>query len=393
MSRYHSYINTAVALLETYKGEQPFAIFIKNYFSAHKKYGSKDRKQIATLCYNYFRIGFAAKDSLIARKILIANFLCTGTSSDLLENLQPDWNRQAALSLDDKLVLLKEEFDINRIFPFKKQLSDAVKSESYCRSMLFQPSLFLRIRPQCRVTTLKKLSSSALEYQLLPADCIALPPATNADAIFIIDKEVVVQDINSQQVLNYLFANERAILKPAGKVVSVWDCCAASGGKSLLAYDMLKGKLDITVSDIRMSIVQNLHQRFKRADLKNYKYFIEDIADTVKESAALNYQLIICDAPCTGSGTWGRTPEQLCYFKPALIKDYADRQKKIVSNAATHLLKDGIFVYITCSVFKDENENIAEFITANSGFTLLHQEILEGFDKKGDTMFVAVFKK
>ena len=83
----------------------------------------------------------------------------------------------------------------------------------------------------------------------------------------------------------------------------------------------------------------------------------------------------------------------MCYFKPALIKDYADRQKKIVSNAATHLLKDGIFVYITCSVFKDENENIAEFITANSGFTLLHQEILEGFDKKGDTMFVAVFKK
>lgn len=393
MSRYHSYINTAVALLDTYKGEQPFAIFIKNYYAQHKKYGSKDRKQITTLCYNYFRIGFAAKDSSVERKILIANFLCSCESNDLLENFHPEWNGQANLPLDKKLELLKDEFDINRIFPFKKQLSEVVNSESYGRSMLVQPSLFLRIRPQCRVTTLKKLSAATLDYKLLPADCVELPPATNADAFFIIDKEVVVQDINSQQVLNYLFLNERSLLKPIGKVISVWDCCAASGGKSLLAYDMLKGKLDITVSDIRLSIIQNLHQRFKRADLKIYKYFIEDSGDKIKKSAALSYQLIICDAPCTGSGTWGRTPEQLCYFKPALLKDYSDRQKRIVSNVATHLLKDGIFVYITCSVFKEENEIIADFIVAELGLTLLHQEILAGFDVKGDTMFVAIFKK
>lgn len=393
MSRFHSYINTAVSLLDGYKGEQPFAIFIKNYFSLHKKYGSKDRKQISTLCYNYFRIGFALKDSSVERKILIANFLCASASTDFLGVMHAEWNLQAHLPLDEKLEILKDEFDINRIFPFKKQLSDSINSNVFYRSLLLQPSLFLRIRPQCKVTTLKKLSDSLLEHQILPADCIELPPATNADAIFIIDKEVVIQDINSQQVLNYLLLNERAILKPIGKTVSVWDCCAASGGKTLLAYDLLKAKLDITVSDIRLSIIQNLHQRFKRANLKTYKYFVEDIAAADKKTTAINYQLIICDAPCTGSGTWGRTPEQLCYFKQATIKEYADKQKIIVTNASTHLLNQGIFVYITCSVFKEENENIADFIVENLGLTQLHREVLEGYDKKGDTMFVAIFKK
>ena len=393
MSRFHSYINTAVSLLDAYKGEQPFAIFIKNYFSQHKKYGSKDRKQITALCYNYFRIGFALKESTIERKILVANFLCSSVSSDFLQTLRPEWNEKAQLSLDEKLDLLKEEFDVARIFPFKKQLSASINCDRYSRSMLIQPSLFLRVRPQCRVSTFKKLSSSLLEHQMQGADCIELPPSTNADATFIIDKEVIVQDINSQQVLNYLLVNERSLLKYVGKALSVWDCCAASGGKSLLAYDILKAKLDITVSDIRLSIIQNLHQRFKRADVKNYKYFIEDIGAVATKPSATNYQLIICDAPCTGSGTWGRTPEQLCYFKQGTIREYADRQKRIVRNAATHLLKDGIFVYITCSVFKEENEDIAAFIAAEVGLAQLHQEILEGYDKKGDTMFVAIFKK
>jgi len=57
--RYHSYLNTAKNIIENYKGEIPFAVFIKKYFSAKKKYGSKDRKQITALCYNYFRLGKA----------------------------------------------------------------------------------------------------------------------------------------------------------------------------------------------------------------------------------------------------------------------------------------------------------------------------------------------
>jgi len=65
-----------------------------------------------------------------------------------------------------------------------------------------------------------------------------------------------------------------------------------------------------------------------------------------------NYQLIVCDAPCTGSGTWSRTPENLFYFKPEIVEDFAQRQKQIVTNVIPYLQNEGLLFYITCSVFK-----------------------------------------
>ena len=103
--------------------------------------------------------------------------------------------------------------------------------------------------------------------------------------------------------------------------------------------------------------------------------------------------MIICDAPCTGSGTWSRTPEQLSFFNLNDLEKYSGIQKRIAGNVVPHLKKDGIFVYITCSVFKEENEAVAGFIRDTLHLNLLHQEILKGFDWRADNMFVAVFKK
>ena len=395
MSRYHSYINTSVKLVESFKGEQPFAIFIKSFFSKGKKYGSKDRKQISALCYNYFRLGFAMKNSSTEQKIMVATFLCEKEPSDFWEKINPEWNEKINWPLNQKLFLVKDQFLSTDIFPNKQALSESVDAETYCLSMLEQPHLFLRIRPQCRLTTLKKLEKSKLVYQLINGTSIQLLPGTNAEDFFIIDKEVVVQDYNSQQVLNYLQLNETVLFEneEPQQGLSTWDCCAASGGKSILLNDIVKRKIDLTISDIRLVIVMNLHQRFKKANIKAYKYFIADIGDTQVTPPTTNYQLIICDAPCTGSGTWGRTPEQLCFFNSTTIKEFSDKQKRIVSNVIPHLKNGGIFVYITCSVFKEENETIAHFIKDTFNAELLHLEILKGYDKKADTMFVAIFKK
>lgn len=395
MSRFHSYINTAVKLITLYKGDQPFAVFIRHFFSKEKKYGSKDRKQISSLCYNYFRLGFAMNNSSAEQRIIAATFLCEQEESAFLENLNPSWNKKISLRLADKFKLLKEQFLLTDIFPFGEYLSEPISKEDYCLSMLVQPFLFLRIRPQCRLTTLKKLEKSKLAYQLINNNCIQLSPSTNAEDFFIIDKEVVVQDYNSQQVLNYLQLNETALFGANNQlpVLSAWDCCAASGGKSILLNDVVERKIDLTISDIRLGIVMNLHQRFKRANIKEYKYFIADIGNTNFTPPASNYQLIICDAPCTGSGTWGRTPEQLCFFNASAIKEFSNKQKRIVSNVVPHLMDGGIFVYITCSVFKEENEVVADFIKTSFKLNLLHQEVLKGFNNKADTMFVAIFKK
>ncbi|MFZ1452381.1 MAG: Fmu (Sun) domain-containing protein, partial [Ferruginibacter sp.] len=220
-------------------------------------------------------------------------------------------------------------------------------------------------------------------------DCLALPNSTRVDTILETDKEVVVQDLNSQQVLNFLKDPASSTRHP----VSIWDCCAASGGKSILAYDILNGQIELTVSDIRESILSNLKNRFETAGIKNYKSFIADLTIDDCLLPIAHCPLIICDAPCTGSGTWSRTPEQLYYLKRKTIDVYVAMQQQIVSHVIPYLQKDSIFIYITCSVFKNENEDMVNFIKEKFHLQLLQMELLKGYDKKADSMFTAVFKK
>jgi 16S rRNA (cytosine967-C5)-methyltransferase len=88
MSRFHSYINNACKIIEQYKGDVPFSLFIKQFFSKEKKFGSSDRKQISALCYNYFRVGLAFGKKIGADQLLAATFLCSGEKSILLSNLK-----------------------------------------------------------------------------------------------------------------------------------------------------------------------------------------------------------------------------------------------------------------------------------------------------------------
>ncbi len=391
--RYHSYLNSAKKIIDTNKGEVPLAVFLKKFFNAEKKYGGRDRKQIATLCYNFYRLGKAIPQLPVEEKIIVAVFLCEQVSSDFLQFHKPEWNEIITKPLEEKINIAG--FTVADVFPWTEALSTGIDAELFGYSFFYQPDLFVRIRPGNKETVIKKLQDAGLPFEILDDDCMALPNSTKLSAILEIDKEVIVQDRNSQQVLNFLKDPESRILHP----LAVWDCCAASGGKSILAYDILKGQVELTVSDIRESILSNLKQRFETAGIKNYKSFIADLSTANTQGLADcqlptdNCQLIICDAPCTGSGTWSRTPEQLYYLKRKTIDVYVNMQQQIVSNVIPHIQTGGIFIYITCSVFKNENEDMVNFIKEKFHLQLLQMELLKGYDKKADSMFTAVFKK
>jgi 16S rRNA (cytosine967-C5)-methyltransferase len=120
---------------------------------------------------------------------------------------------------------------------------------------------------------------------------------------------------------------------------------------------------------------------------------IIDLAGSKFDFQYSNFDLIICDAPCTGSGTWSRTPEQLYYFREKKIDEYSSLQKKIVSNVIPHLANGGYLCYITCSVFKKENEIVVDFIQEKFNLEIIRIEVLKGYDKKADTMFAALLRK
>lgn len=386
MSRWNSYINSTKQVLALYKVDKPFAAFIKDFFSQHKKYGSGDRKQVSHLCYCWFRLCTVLKEPT-EENILMALFLCSNENNQMLAQLAPEWNEKVNASLAEKMALLQFPFTIDAIFPWKEQLTESIDAIPFAASHLTQPDLFLRTRPGQKEKVLTKLKARTVLFELYGDHCIALFNATKIDDILVLNKEVVVQDYSSQRISEFL-----QIIKAQNQqsVMTVWDCCAASGGKSLLAVDVL-GNINLTVSDVRTSIIENLRKRFAEAGINKYSSFVFDLTATfnIQPSA---FNLVIADVPCTGSGTWGRTPEQLYFFTEDKIDYYANLQKKIVSKVISHVKKGGYFLYITCSVFKKENEDVVDFILANSKLELIKKEVLIGCDKKADTMFAALFK-
>lgn len=391
MSRFHSYINNALAILNQYRGDIPFAIFIKNFFSKEKKFGSSDRKQINTLCYYYFRTGHLFNRQLNTDTLLAATFICSNETIPLISNLKPEWNDQIKYSENEKLAFLNIHATVTDIFPFKKQLNEKINFEAFCHSFVIQPALFIRVRPGHKTNVLKKLSTASIPFKEAGENCLQFSPGVNIENYLKLDEEFVIQDYNSQLVFSYLNHPKNKIQSTTD--LCVWDCCAASGGKSILLHDILNKKVELTASDIRPSIIANLKQRFERAYIKNYTCFIADLSKPLKLPGNPAFDIIVCDAPCTGSGTWSRTPEQLYYFNTGSIEDFSKLQKNIVTNAVPYLKKEGLFIYITCSLFKKENEEIANYIEQELQLQLLEIKNIWGYQQKADSMFVAVFKK
>src|SRR4051812_17578077 len=120
MPRFHSHINTARSILNAYKGEVPFTVFVKAFFTKEKKYGSRDRKSIASLCYNFFRLGTACKGLSVEEQLLTAHFLFSTQPDEWLQNERPDWNGQVQLTLHEKLELIG--LNTLQIFPFNDAL-------------------------------------------------------------------------------------------------------------------------------------------------------------------------------------------------------------------------------------------------------------------------------
>jgi 16S rRNA (cytosine967-C5)-methyltransferase len=406
--KHFSHLNTAIGVIQQYDGKEPLHYFLKKLFSRDKKFGSADRRRISQLCYVFLRVGKMVltgfshdklTPAMIEETILIGLFLCSEQPDVLLGSVKPDWNERISLPVSEKFNFLNQSNHINffqpeNLFPWFDELSEGIEKIPFTFSHLLQPDLFLRVRPGHKDTVVQKLQQHDAEYELIPPVTIRLQNGFKVNEVFAIDKEIVIQDLSSQEVGKILQPVKSVFPKP----VSVWDCCAASGGKSIMMKDLLSD-IELTVSDVRESILANLKKRFANAGLTNYKSFIADLstADTSGQLKTLlpekNYDIILADLPCTGSGTWSRTPEQLYFFQQSSIEKYNQLQKQIISNIVPYLKKPGKLLYATCSVFKKENEEIVRYLIERFHLKLERMELLKGYHKKADTMFAALLNQ
>src|SRR5436190_1644029 len=264
----HSYLQSATQILNGYKGEEPFASFLKNFFRQNKKYGSRDRKQVSHLCYCYFRLGKALMNLSIEERVLAGLFLCSDKPNEMLDLLKPGWNEKVDLPAKEKLLIISDlprqpetHLLLRDVFPWKEELSEGIDYEKFCGSFLIQPDLFIRLRPGYENKVKTKLLGQGINFSAISPGCLSLPNASRIENIIELDREAVVQDFTSQQTGAFL---KNFKFQISNQTPKIWDCCAASGGKSLMVYDIDPG-IELTVSDIRESILRNLKKRFAKA--------------------------------------------------------------------------------------------------------------------------------
>ena len=345
------------------------------------------------MAYCYFRLGHSLKNISKEDRILTGLFLCNDEKEQILEHLRPEWHEQMELLIEGKLEIVRTafpEFDPMEIFPWKNLLSAGIDHRAFCISFLGKPRLFIRVRPGQEKSIKTKLVKNNIEFldadpdSTLPFKAYSFDGGTKLDDVFLLNLEAVVQDLGSQSTAH--------IIKPDSKIeTEAWDCCAGSGGKSILLADLFPG-CRLTVSDIRESILKNLSARFKQADIQTSQLFKADLTDQNDLPRQL-HNFIVADLPCTGSGTWSRNPEALYFFNPDSISNYRQRQEKIISNITGRLNTGGTLVYITCSVFADENERVSYFASSSGVLKLEKQEMITGYGKAADSMFVSRFEK
>src|SRR5439155_4808217 len=118
------------------------------------------------------------------------------------------------------------------------KLSESIDPEKFAISFLSQTKLFIRIRPGYDNIVLQKLQTSNMKHEIFSDNCIALTNSSKIDTVIDLDKEALVQDYNSQRIGEFM----KLVIGPDSyrekSEINVWDCCAASGGKSIIAYDI-----------------------------------------------------------------------------------------------------------------------------------------------------------
>jgi 16S rRNA (cytosine967-C5)-methyltransferase len=406
LSYVYTYLTVAEKLIGEYTYPTPLHLFLKKYFSQNKKHGSRDRKTITALCYSYYRTGKNFSSLSIADKILIGFAL--SQSPYFGDAWQQKLNEQFPLLKSDFTALPQQEqlselqknysFDAGLLFPIKNGFSTAINNNDFLTSLLAQPNVWLRAKRNKKENVVELLANAniAVVNHTEVANAIGLAQQINIEQVLGKNHHhlVEVQDASSQQTGNFI------ALAPYQKV---WDCCCGAGGKSLMLKD-IEHKIELYCSDIRPQIIENLKERFKQSGLPSPFEVALDITNnhtseitfetkSERRTATKNhFDAIVADVPCTGSGTWARTPEQAFYFNESIIAEYAQKQKDIVNKTVPYLKKGSKLYYITCSVFEAENEaQLAYFETL--GLKIEQHHLIAGYTHQADSMFIAVLEK
>lgn len=184
----------------------------------------------------------------------------------------------------------------------------------------------------------------------------------------------MVQDVSSMLVA------EAAGIEPGMKVL---DVCAAPGGKATHAAEKLKGTGQVIARDLTEYKVNYILENADRLQLLNLwaEEWDACVFDETKEEWA---DVVLCDAPCSGLGVMGKKRDIKYRLTPDSLKEVQKLQRQILNTVWKYVKKDGILMYSTCTINREENEKQVQWIVENLPFEVVSMKEMLSEEVKKD---------
>ena len=162
-----------------------------------------------------------------------------------------------------------------------------------------------------------------------------------------------------------------AAMTGAGPRSQVLDLCAGGGGKTLAMAAVMQNTGQIYAYDDDRTRLKPIFERIRRAGVRNVQVLRAGEKSALDEMGA-RFDIVLADAPCTGTGTWRRKPDAKWRLKPANLAERQKEQRDVLVQAAKSVKPGGRLIYVTCSILPEENgDQVAAFLAENKTFHIV----------------------
>lgn len=360
--------------------KKPISKLIKEWGAAHRFAGSNDRNRIANIIYDVLRSynnfkAIAKTDAL--EEIIFINLLCGQYSIgySALE-FELSTNKHASHLLkylsycrDLEIRAVKTDdaaFDLANILQWQKKYFKKSFDANWVQEAA---ALSARAPVDIRVNTLKATIEDIQKQLNLKNIDKFIEEAFRIEACYRADKKhnllsldaykkghFEIQDFGSQVIAKLVGAKEH---------MQILDYCAGSGGKSLSMAAHMNNRGHIFAYDKYKYRLDHIYERIKRSGASIVRP-LNNLCDLEHKM-----DIVVVDAPCSGSGTWRRFPDNKYLLQEHDLLHIIETQQHILQQSCKYVKKGGYLCYMTCSLFAAENDKQIEiFIKNNPQFKL-----------------------
>ena len=385
-----------IAILEILKlsdeGKKVVSKIVQNYFRSRKYMGAQDRKFISDIVWNIMRHRNKFKWHLnnINAEIIHENevILELYFLDEKYKNNITKIKNLFIIKYSDYKIFTDNHFDFLNNLSFDGFYNNKMPDDIYYELPGFLldsikkgfpnnwKNLVLSLQNQAffdiRINGLKNISRDKIK--LLLKDITVETELTNYSPLGIrLSKRYPIEGHKLYRSGHLEIQGEgsqiASLLIDAKPGMSVVDLCCGAGGKSLVMAEMMKNKGRILALDINQKRLDNAGSRFKKAGVHNIERKLLD-KDWNAKGMLKKHNLVLIDAPCSGIGTWSRSPDSRFNFTEKDLANLVKIQSELLQKGAMMVAPGGKLAYVVCSFLPEEGiEQIEIFKKGNLEFS------------------------